>query len=148
MVRSQHVYPKDAFEIIITSIRKPTHMRYSGAVNEDVYLGKPQNFLEYRMCLRCIRDIALVRGRGSAKLPNAFDCILRRFFVQVDNADSCAIFGEAKSDRLTDSTGPAGYQRHFVIQTKRAHSVSPLRSPRKCMNSCSNVLFGECVMCQ
>ena len=70
-----------------------------------------------------------MRGRSAASLPHAFGRLLCRLFVQVDDADGRAIFGETKSDCLTDSAGSARYQRHFVVQTKRAHSVSPLRSP-------------------
>jgi hypothetical protein len=70
-----------------------------------------------------------VRGRDSAELRDSFHGLPRRFFVQVYDADRCAMFGEAKGDCLTYTTSPAGYQGDLVVQTESAHACSTFVQP-------------------
>jgi hypothetical protein len=53
------------------------------AVDQDVYAGKLQNFLEDGFCLCRICEIADVRGRGSARLIDSIRCLPCWLFVQV-----------------------------------------------------------------
>lgn len=107
MVSSQHIDAKYAFEVVITRVLKPAHLRYSSTIDQDVHLGELQNLLKYCPGLLSVNEIAHVRGCVAAESYDLFRSLLSRFTVQVDNADTSSVLGKALRNGFANTAGPA-----------------------------------------